>query len=68
MDAKVTLPAYSSPYSYQHLVDIAHMQDQRIKQTEDNIQSIKEQIQKNIDPQIAKVFNSEVKTLVDLFA
>lgn len=68
MDVKVAQPAYSNPYSYQHLVDIAQMQKQLVKQTEDNIQSVKALIQNNIDPQVAKVFNSEVKTLVDLFA
>lgn len=60
--------AYSSPLSHQQLIDVANMQRDRIKITQDSILSIEDKIQKNLDPETTRIFNIRAKTLIDLFA
>jgi len=58
--------AYSSPYSLEFLEDYKQAVAQRIAVTQENIASIKETIQKNIDPELLKVFNAG--SVVDTYA
>lgn len=57
---------YSSPYSLQFLQDYKQAVVQRIAVTQENIALTKETIQKNIDPELLKVFNAG--SVVDIFA
>jgi hypothetical protein len=60
--------AYPSPLSHQQLIDIANMQRDRIKITQDSVVSIEDKIQKNLNPEVSQLFNIRAKTLIDLFA
>jgi hypothetical protein len=57
---------YSSPYSLQFLQDYKQAETLRIAVTQENIVAMKETIQKNIDPELLKVFNAG--SVVDVFA
>ncbi len=65
---KSSAPSYASPLSHQHLIEIADLQRQRVKMTQDAALSIETKIQKNLDPELTRVFNIRAKTLIDLFA
>jgi len=57
---------YSSPYSLQFLQDYKQSVTLRIQVTQENIALTKETIQKNIDPELLKIFNAG--SVVDIFA
>lgn len=60
--------AYPTPHSSEMLMDYKQGVTQRIATTQQTIKSTEEKIQKTIDPELTKVFNIGVKTLIDLYA
>jgi hypothetical protein len=60
--------AYPSPFSTEMLKDYQQHITQRVATTEQVVRSSEDKIQKNIDPELTKPFDIEVKTLVDIYA
>jgi hypothetical protein len=60
--------AYPSPLSPEMLKDYHQLLNQRIAATEQVIKSSNEKMQKNIDPELTKIFNTGAKSLIDLYA
>lgn len=65
---KSTTAAYPQPISHQQLIDIANIQRDRIKITQDVITSFEDKVHQNLNPEVAEVFRIRSKTLIDLFA